>query len=39
MSSKKAQQLCKHLIFVFPRFDAYKEVSQHIRSIFYRYTD
>jgi DNA polymerase-4 len=27
------------LIFVFPRFDVYKEVSQHIRSIFHRYTD
>lgn len=39
MASKKAQQLCKHLIFVFPRFDVYKEVSQHIRSIFHRYTD
>ena len=39
MSSKKAQQLCKHAIFVFPRFEVYKEVSQHIRSIFYRYTD
>ncbi|MBL7874146.1 MAG: DNA polymerase IV, partial [Cyclobacteriaceae bacterium] len=39
MSSKKAQQLCKHLIFVFPRFEVYKEVSRHIRSIFHRYTD
>jgi DNA polymerase-4 len=39
MSSKKAQQLCKQVIFVFPRFEVYKEVSQHIRSIFHRYTD
>ncbi len=39
MSSKKAQQLCKHIIFVFPRFEVYKEVSRHIRSIFHRYTD
>jgi DNA polymerase-4 len=39
MSSIKAQQLCPHAIFVYPRFDAYKQVSQHIRSIFRRYTD
>src|SRR5687768_5326020 len=39
MSSKRAQQLCPKLIFVKPRFDVYKQVSQHIREIFYRYTD
>lgn len=39
MPSKKAQQLCPHLIFIRPRFDAYKEVSQQIRAIFSRYTD
>src|SRR5687768_9425392 len=39
MSSKKAIQLCPALIFVRPRFDVYKEVSQKIRSIFRRYTD
>ena len=39
MSSKKAKQLCPHAIFVFPRFSAYKEVSQKIREIFHRYTD
>ena len=39
MSSKKAQQLCPHVIFVYPRFDVYKQVSQHIREIFSRYTD
>jgi DNA polymerase-4 len=39
MSSKKAYQLCPHAIFVRPRFDAYKEVSRHIREIFHRYTD
>jgi DNA polymerase-4 len=39
MSSKKAKQLCPHAIFVFPRFAAYKEVSQKIREIFHRYTD
>ncbi|AMR34439.1 DNA polymerase IV [Mucilaginibacter sp. PAMC 26640] len=39
MSSKQALQLCPHAIFVRPRFAAYKEVSQHIREIFSRYTD
>lgn len=39
MSSRKAMQLCPQIIFVYPRFDAYKAVSQHIRSIFERYTD
>lgn len=39
MPSKKAQQLCPHIIFVYPRFPAYKEVSRHIREIFSRYTD
>lgn len=39
MSSKVAARLCRHLIFVYPRFDVYKQVSQHIRAIFYRYTD
>src|ERR1700744_4232640 len=39
MSSIKAQQLCPDAIFVFPRFDAYKEVSKAIRDIFRRYTD
>ncbi len=39
MSSKKAAQLCKDLIFVRPRFDVYKNVSMKIREIFHRYTD
>jgi len=39
MSSKRALQLCKDLIFVRARFDAYKQVSNHIREIFFRYTD
>lgn len=39
MPSIKAQQLCPYLIFVYPRFDAYKEVSKQIREIFSRYTD
>ncbi|MDF2438931.1 MAG: dinB [Bacteroidota bacterium] len=39
MPSKKAKELCPHLIFVYPRFAAYKEVSKKIREIFHRYTD
>lgn len=39
MSSKIAVQLCPHLIFIRPRFDVYKDVSQRIREIFRRYTD
>lgn len=39
MSSKTAQKLCPEALFVFPRFDAYKAVSRHIREIFHRYTD
>ena len=39
MPSKKAVQLCPQLIFVKPRFEAYKKVSQQIREIFKRYTD
>ncbi|MBX2925959.1 MAG: DNA polymerase IV [Chitinophagaceae bacterium] len=39
MPSKTAQRLCPDVIFVYPRFDAYKAVSNHIREIFHRYTD
>lgn len=39
MSSRNALQLCPDLIFTYPRFEVYKEVSNHIRSIFRRYTD
>ncbi len=39
MSSIKAQKLCPYLLFVYPRFHAYKEVSKQIREIFSRYTD
>lgn len=39
MPSKKAAQLCPHVLFVRPRFDVYKEASQKIREIFRRYTD
>ncbi|MDB5013717.1 MAG: polymerase [Daejeonella sp.] len=39
MPSKKAVQLCPEVLFVKPRFAAYKEVSTKIREIFRRYTD
>ena len=39
MSSKRAVQLCPKLIFVRPRFNVYKEVSNQVRNIFSRYTD
>lgn len=39
MPSAKAYKQCPHLIFVFPRFDRYKELSVQIRSIFFEYTD
>lgn len=39
MSSKQALQLCADVIFVRPRFEVYKEVSQQIRGIFKQYTD
>lgn len=39
MSSRQALQLCPHLLFTKPRFEVYKQVSDHIRAIFRRYTD
>lgn len=39
MPSKKALQLCPHIIFIKPRFEVYKDVSNKIRDIFRRYTD
>jgi DNA polymerase-4 len=39
MPSKKALELCPHIIFIRPRFDVYKAVSTHLREIFSRYTD
>jgi DNA polymerase-4 len=39
MPSRTAYQRCPQALFVKPRFDAYKEVSQKIREIFHRYTD
>lgn len=39
MSSILALRQCPHLIFVKPRFDRYKEISEKIREIFHEYTD
>lgn len=39
MSSVMAKRNCPHLIFVKPRFERYKEISQLIREIFLEYTD
>lgn len=39
MSSKLALQCCPDLVFIRPRFDVYKKVSDKVRSIFLRYTD
>jgi len=38
MPGFKAKRLCPHLIFVKPRFPAYKEASKVIRSVFSEYT-
>jgi len=39
MPGSEAKRLCPHLVFVPPRFDAYKQVSAEIRKIFSHYTD
>lgn len=39
MSGVQAKRNCPELIFVRPRFDRYKEISNKIRKIFYDYTD
>ncbi|PSN19792.1 DNA polymerase IV [filamentous cyanobacterium CCP5] len=39
MPSRIAQQRCRDLIFVKPRFDVYRQVSEQIRAVFDRYTD
>jgi DNA polymerase-4 len=38
MASVTARRKCPELIFVKPRFDVYREISQEIRAIFARYT-
>ncbi len=39
MSSIIAKRNCPELIFVKPRFERYREISQRIRNIFFEYTD
>lgn len=39
MSGAQAKRNCPELIFVPPRFDRYKEISQQIRAILYDYTE
>lgn len=39
MPSKRAFQLCPKIVFVRPRFDRYKVISDQIREIFHDYTD
>ena len=39
MSGIVAKRNCPELIFVKPRFDRYKEISNQIRAIFYEYTN
>ncbi|MGA8854924.1 MAG: DNA polymerase IV [Christiangramia sp.] len=39
MSSVIAKRNCPDLIFVKPRFERYKEISQQIREVFFEYTD
>lgn len=39
MPSVRAKRMCEELIFVPPRFDAYREVSRQIHAIFKTYTE
>lgn len=39
MPSSLAYRKCPHIIFVKPRFEAYKEASKKIRAVFEEYTD
>lgn len=39
MPTSRAYRLCPNGIFVYPRFEVYKEVSLQVRAIFYEYTD
>jgi DNA polymerase IV len=39
MPSRTELQKCPHLIFVQPRFEVYRAVSEQIRAVFQRYTD
>lgn len=39
MPAIQAMKRCPKAVFIKPRFDSYREISQHIREIFFRYTD
>lgn len=39
MPASRAVRLCPDAVFVKPRFDVYREVSNQIRAIFFEYTD
>lgn len=39
MPSSIAARRCPNLIFIKPRFDRYREISQQIREVFFEYTD
>ncbi|MDG1346692.1 MAG: DNA polymerase IV [Crocinitomicaceae bacterium] len=39
MNGQRAKELCPELIFVRPRFEEYKKVSNQIRAVFQQYTD
>lgn len=39
MSVRTAKRLCPHAIFIPPQFPLYRSISQHIHTIFRRYTD
>ncbi len=39
MNGRRAKELCPELIFVRPRFDAYKTVSEQVHAVFDQYTD
>src|SRR5699024_8832213 len=39
MPSAKAMQRCPHAVFVKPRFEIYRKVSNQIREIFFQFTD
>lgn len=39
MPAAQAIRLCPHAIFVKPRFEVYRKVSEQIRDIFFRFTD
>lgn len=39
MPAAEAVRLCPHAVFVKPRFEVYREVSEQIREIFFQFTD